>query len=155
MKITAERDPLAAAVAQAARALPKTGITPVLMGMRLDADSEGLTASAYDYEVSSQERVHADVDGEGTVVVPGKLLSEIVRSLPDRPVRLETDDSGRVAVRAGASLFTLHQLPAEEYPALPEFPPLAGTIGSATLCDAIAQTVIAAGKDDTLPHSPA
>src|SRR5207302_10396462 len=82
--------------------------------------------------------------------VSGKLLAEIVRSLPARPVTLTTDGA-RATLKCGSATFTLMLLPAEEYPTLPELPPLAGSVGSDALASAIGQVAIAAGRDDTLP----
>ena len=80
----------------------------------------------------------------------GRLLSEIVRSLPARPVDLTTDGT-RTTVKCGSATFTLMLLPLEEYPTLPDMPDTTGTIGADAFASAIHQVGIAAGKDDTLP----
>ena len=90
MKLQVERDPLAEAVAWTARALPARPTAPVLAGMRLQAGSE-LTLSTFDYEVSAQATIPVQADEPGTVLVSGRLLAEIVRSLPAKPVDLATD----------------------------------------------------------------
>ena len=149
MKLQVERDPLADAVAWTARALPARPTAPVLAGMRLDAGDE-LTLSTFDYEVSAQGSISVTADEPGTVLVPGKMLAEIVRSLPARPVDLSTDGS-RMTVKCGSATFTLTLLPAEEYPTLPAMPEATGTIGADTFASAISQVAIAAGRDDTLP----
>jgi DNA polymerase III subunit beta len=149
VKLQVERDQLAEAVAWTARALPARPTAPVLAGMRLHAGAE-LTLSTFDYEVSAQATVPVITDEEGTILVSGRLLAEIVRSLPARPVDLVTDGT-RATLKCGAATFTLVLLPEEEYPSLPEMPPLAGTVGSDALATAIGQVAIAAGRDDTLP----
>lgn len=149
MKLQVERDQLAEAVAWAARALPTRPTAPVLAGMRLHAGGE-LTLSTFDYEVSAQATVPVVTDEEGTVLVSGRLLAEIIRSLPARPVELVTDGS-RATLKCGTATFTLVLLPEEEYPTLPEMPPLAGSVGSDALATAIGQVATAAGRDDTLP----
>jgi DNA polymerase-3 subunit beta len=153
MKLQVERDHLADAVAWTARALPARPTAPVLAGMHLRAgagnDAE-LTLSTFDYEVSAVASVPVITDEEGIVVVSGKLMAEIVRSLPARPVTLTTDGA-RATLKCGSATFTLMLLPAEEYPTLPELPPLAGSVGSDALASAIGQVAIAAGRDDTLP----
>ena len=85
MKLQVERDHLADAVAWTARALPARPTAPVLAGMRLHAGAE-LTLSTFDYEVSAQATVPVITDEEGAVLVSGRLLAEIVRSLPAKPV---------------------------------------------------------------------
>ena len=89
-------------------------------------------------------------DEEGAVLVSGRLLAEIVRSLPARPVDLATDGT-RATLKCGSATFTLVLLPEEEYPTLPEMPPFAGSVGSDAMASAIGQVAIAAGRDDTLP----
>ena len=89
-------------------------------------------------------------DEPGTVLVSGRLLAEIVRSLPAKPVDLSTDGT-RMTVRCGSATFTLMLLPAEEYPTLPGMPDVTGTVGADTFASAISQVAIAAGRDDTLP----
>ena len=149
MKLQVERDPLAEAVAWTARALPARPTAPVLAGMRLQAGSE-LTLSTFDYEVSAQATIPVQADEPGTVLVSGRLLAEIVRSLPAKPVDLATDGS-RTTVRCGSATFTLLLLPAEEYPTLPDMPETTGTVGADAFSSAIGQVAIAAGRDDTLP----
>ena len=149
MKLQVERDPLAEAVAWTARALPARPTAPVLAGMRLQAGSE-LTLSTFDYEVSAQATIPVQADEPGTVLVSGRLLAEIVRSLPAKPVDLATDGS-RTTLRCGSATFTLMLLPAEEYPTLPDMPETTGTVGADTFSSAISQVAIAAGRDDTLP----
>jgi DNA polymerase III subunit beta len=149
VKFQVERDPLADAVAWTARALPARPTAPVLAGMRLQAGDE-LTLSTFDYEVSAQATIPVTADEPGTVLVSGRLLAEIVRSLPAKPVDLTTDGT-RTTVQCGSAKFTLMLLPAEEYPTLPGMPDTTGTVGADTFASSISQVAIAAGKDDTLP----
>jgi len=149
VKLQVERDPLAEAVAWAARALPARPTAPVLAGIRIQAASE-LTLSTFDYEVSARATIAAPADEPGTVLVSGRLLAEIVRSLPAKPVDLSTDGT-KMTVRCGNATFTLMLLPADEYPTLPEMPEVTGTVGADTFSSAISQVAIAAGRDDTLP----
>jgi DNA polymerase-3 subunit beta len=149
VKLQVERDQLAEAVAWTARALPARPTAPVLAGMRLQAGEE-LTLSTFDYEVSAVSSLPVITDEEGVIVVSGKLLAEIVRSLPAKPATLSTDGT-RATLKCGSATFTLMLLPAEEYPTLPELPSLAGSVGSDALSSAIGQVAIAAGRDDTLP----
>ena len=90
MRFMVERDTLAEAVAWVARSLPSRPVLPILSGLLLEAGSGGLTLSCFDYEVSARIRVDAEVAAPGTVLVPGRLLAEITRSLP--PLEVEFDD---------------------------------------------------------------
>ncbi|WP_030193309.1 DNA polymerase III subunit beta [Streptomyces sp. NRRL S-87] len=150
MKIRVERDVLAEAVAWAARSLPARPPVPVLAGLLLKAEEGSLSLSGFDYEVSARVSVEADVEEDGTVLVSGRLLADICRALPNRPVEISTDGV-RATVVCGSSRFTLHTLPVEEYPALPEMPGATGTVSGEVFASAAAQVAIAAGRDDTLP----
>ncbi len=149
MKIQVERDVLAEAVAWTARALPARPTVPVLAGMRLHAGPE-LTLSSFDYDVSAQARIPVTADEEGSALVSGRLLAEISRSLPSRPVQISSDGA-RAVLTCGSSTFTLLTMPEDEYPALPEMPPAAGSVGSGAFASAVSQSATAAGRDDTLP----
>jgi DNA polymerase III subunit beta len=85
-----------------------------------------------------------------SALVSGRLLAEISRSLPSRPVQIVADGA-RAVLTCGSSTFTLLTMPEDEYPALPEMPPAAGTIGSDAFATAVSQSATAAGRDDTLP----
>jgi DNA polymerase III subunit beta len=149
VKIRVDRDVLAEAVAWTARALPARPTVPVLAGMRLNAASE-LTLSSFDYDVSAQAVVPVEAEEEGSALVSGRLLAEISRSLPARPVQI-TSDGGKAVLTCGSATFTLLTMPEDEYPALPEMPESAGSVGSDAFASAVSQSAIAAGRDDTLP----
>jgi DNA polymerase-3 subunit beta len=149
MKFRVERDALADALAWVARALPSRPVVPVLSGLRLEA-GDGLTLSCFDYEVSATAHLDADVGESGAVLVPGRLLAEITRSLPALAVDFAADGDV-VNLTCGSAEFTVVQLPGEEYPAIPEPPSLAGTIDGGDLATAIGQVLPAASRDDSLP----
>jgi DNA polymerase III subunit beta len=149
VKIRVERDVLAEAVAWTARALPARPTVPVLAGMRLQASAE-LTLSSFDYDVSAQATVPVMAEEEGSTLVSGRLLAEICRSLPAKPVEI-TAEGGKAVLTCGSATFTLLTMPEEEYPALPEMPEAAGSVGSDAFASAVSQSAAAAGRDDTLP----
>jgi DNA polymerase III subunit beta len=149
MKFRVEHDALADAVAWVARALPSRPVVPVLSGLRLAA-ADGLTLSCFDYELAATAEVAAEVAEPGTALVPGRLLAEIVRSLPGQPAEFAADGD-MVSLTCGSAEFALVSLPLAEYPELPPTPPVAGTIDGGELAAAVAQVLPAASRDDTLP----
>jgi DNA polymerase III subunit beta len=149
VKIQVERDVLAEAVAWTARALPARPAVPVLAGIRLQAAGD-LTLSSFDYDVSAQATVPVSTEEDGDLLVSGRLLAEITRSLPARPVEISSDGS-RATLTCGSATFTLLTMPSEDYPSLPAMPPAAGSIGSDAFASAVSQSATAAGRDDTLP----
>ncbi|MFB9377203.1 DNA polymerase III subunit beta [Kineococcus gynurae] len=151
MELQVERDVLADAVAWAARALPSRPPVPVLAGVLLEAETDGvLRLSTFDYEVSARVEVPAEVRTGGSVLVSGRLLADISRSLPGKPVTLVLEGS-KVVVTCGASRFTLLTMPVEEYPTLPGLPEVAGTLAGDEFTAAVAQVTVAASRDETLP----
>ena len=151
MKIRVERDGLADAVAWVARSLPARPPVPVLGGVLLDATSEdALTISGFDYEVSAQVSTQAEIDTTGRTLVSGRLLADITKALPNRPVEMTVDGS-RVTITCGSSRFSLPTMPVEDYPELPRMPEHVGTIPGEVFSETVAQVAVAAGKDDTLP----
>src|SRR2546422_7014674 len=116
MKFTAERDAFADAVAWAARSLPSRPVIPVLAGMLVEAQSSGeVRLSGFDYEVSAEAAADAVVAEPGKVLVPGRLLADIVRALPAGPVEIATSGAETV-VTCGSVEFGLLTMPVEDYP---------------------------------------
>lgn len=150
MKIQIERDVLAEAVQWAARSLPTRPSVPILAGLLVRADSTGVTFSSFDYETSAQITVHGQVADEGEALISGRLLADISRSLPAKPVDISATDS-RMELVCGSARFTLQTLPVADYPTLPEMPEATGAVPSAAFAQAVAQVVVAAGRDELLP----
>jgi DNA polymerase-3 subunit beta len=159
VKFRVERDVLADAVAWTARALPIRPSAPVLAGLLIEAGSfedgsgsggDGLQLSTFDYETSARATLNADVSEEGRALVSGRLLADICRSLPNKPVDMVIDGP-KVTLTCGSARFSLQTMPVEDYPSLPQMPEARGTVPSELFSHAVAQAVTAAGRDDMLP----
>ena len=150
MKIRLERDVLAEAVQWAARSLPVRPSVPILAGLLVRADADGVTFSSFDYETSAKITVKGTVSDDGQALVSGRLLADIARSLPAKPVDITADDV-RVELVCGSARFTLQTLPVSDYPSLPSMPEASGTVPSDVFAQAVAQVVVAAGRDELLP----
>lgn len=151
VKLRVERDVLADAVTWTARSLPTRPPVPVLAGLLLEAGADGtLVLSGFDYEVSARVEVPADVAEPGQALVSGRLLADISRSFPDKPVDL-AQDGNRIVLTCGTSRFTLMTMPVDEYPARPDMPAEAGTVAAEVFTEAVAQVTVAASRDETLP----
>jgi DNA polymerase-3 subunit beta len=150
VRIRLERDVLAEAVQWAARSLPTRPSVPILAGLLIRATGDQVVLSSFDYETSAQITVPAHVEAEGVALVSGRLLAEIARSLPARPVDLVAE-ANKVELVCGSARFTLQTLPVEDYPSLPLMPEATGTIASDAFATAVGQVVVAAGRDELLP----
>ncbi len=150
MKFRLQRQEFAEAVAWTARSIPTRLPVPVLAGLLLQARDGQLQLSGFDYEVSTRCDLDIQLGEEGSAVVAGRLLAEITKALPAKPVDVElVGDS--VELTCGGAQFTLPTLPLEDYPRLPPMPELAGTIKAAEFATAVNRVSIAAGRDETLP----
>jgi DNA polymerase-3 subunit beta len=150
LKCRLVRDDFAEAVAWVARNLPSRPTVPVLAGVLLTGTEEGLTVSGFDYEVSAEVQVAAEIASTGSVLVSGRLLSDITKALPNKPVDL-TVEGTRVSITCGSARFSLPTMAVEDYPTLPALPEETGVIPSDLFSEAIGQVAVAAGRDDTLP----
>src|SRR6201991_4834458 len=150
MKFRVERDALADAVAWTAKSLPSRPSVPVLAGVMLRVADGRLQVSGFDYEVSSQVTVEVQADADGAALVSGRLLAEITKALPAKPVDIAAVGA-HLELVCGSARFTLPTMPVEDYPSLPEMPATAGTVDAAAFASAVAQVAIAAGRDETLP----
>ncbi len=119
MKFRCERDSLLEAVQFAMRAISSRATLPVLSGLRLQATAEGEVAiAATDLELTMESAFKAAVDEPGRIIVPGRLFSEMTRSLGAGQVSLAGSD-GEVEIGSGRGHFRVKSLVAEDYPALP------------------------------------
>lgn len=150
MKFQVERQLLADAVSWVARGLPQRPPMPVLAGILLVVDDDSLTVSSFDYEVSTQMKIDASVSTAGRTLVSGRLLADITKALPAKPVEISVEGS-RVLLRCGSSKFSLPSLPVEDYPALPKLPELAGSVDADEFARVVSTVAVAAGRDETLP----
>lgn len=150
MKFRVDRDVMTDAVLWASRTLPSKSTQPLLTGMHLVADRAGVTLTGSDADVSGRATITASVGEPGTVLVPGRLLTDIARSLPSAVIDFAVDGS-RVHITCGRSSFTLPTMPVAEYPAVASMPEISGTVEGSQLAAAIAQVAVAASRDETLP----
>ncbi|MGC5012574.1 DNA polymerase III subunit beta [Streptosporangium sp. DT93] len=160
MKLAIDPAVLADAVAWTAHALSPRPSVPVLAGLILTAEGDELTVAAFDYDTSRRITVGADVAEPGRVLLPGRVLAEVVKALPRQPVTLTlsgidghngVSSLNEVTITCGTAKFDLLTMPVDDYPTLPEPPAAVGTVNAHTLAAAVAQVAPAAGKDDTLP----
>lgn len=150
MKIRLERDVLAEAVQWAARSLPTRPSVPILAGLLVKASGNEVVMSSFDYETSAQITVPAQVSDDGVALVSGRLLADIARSMPNKPVEISSDET-RMELVCGTARFTLQTLPVADYPSLPKMPEATGVIPSEEFARAVSQVVVAAGRDELLP----
>jgi DNA polymerase-3 subunit beta len=149
MKFVANRDSLVDAVNWVSKSISSRPITTALLGIVIDVSDE-ITLSGSDLESSTKAVFKAEINQKGKVLVPGKLLAEISRSLPNKPITFNLEGT-KVLVSVASAKFTLPTLSLTEYPNLPQVPPSSGSLKSDLFTTAVNQVATAAGKDDSLP----
>lgn len=150
MRFQANRDVFSEAVSFAVKLLPQRTTLPILSGVLIEATETGLILSSFDYEVSAQTQIAADVEETGKVLVSGRLLADIASRLPNAPVRFSTNES-RITVSSGSATFTLLSMPVEEYPSIPKVGEQSGLVPAEEFAAAVAQVAVAASRDDVTP----
>src|SRR5215204_2958701 len=121
MKLTCSRDELSQKLAVVARAVSARTTVLVLGGILLRATDGKLNLAATDMELSLRTSLEAQVESDGLVVVPGRLLLELARLLPNAEVTLEHKvEEAAVEIRCGTATYRLHTYNAEDFPRLPE-----------------------------------
>ncbi len=150
MKFQANRDVFSEAVSFAVKLLPQRTTLPILSGVLIETTETGLLLSSFDYEVSAQTEIAAEIEEPGKILVSGRLLAEIASKLPNAPVQLSTEES-RIIVRSGSASFTLLSMPVEEYPSIPQVSGQSGLVPAEEFATAVAQVGVAASRDDVTP----
>jgi DNA polymerase III subunit beta len=152
LKLTTKREELVSKLSVVSRAVSTRAATQSLSGILITAGGNGIALRATDLEMGLETRLDAEVGEEGAVLLPGRLLSEISRSLPDAMVEIETRESERdVEIRCGGSSFHLRTLPAEDFPKFPEEDGEPLKIPAAALAATVDVVARAASRDDMRP----
>ena len=151
VRFEVNRDVFSEAVSFVVKLLPQRNPQPILAGILIEASADGLSLSAFDYEASARTLIEATVDDPGTILVHGRLLSEIANRLPNAPVTVRVDDDGGILLTCGSATFTLASMPVAEYPAIPEVTGESGLVPAEDFATAIAQVAFAASRDDVTP----
>jgi DNA polymerase-3 subunit beta len=150
MKFTLTADALSDAASFAARGLSQRPPVPILSGLLIEAVQGGLRISGFDYEKSARTQVAADVETPGTVLLQGRMFTDIIKKFGKKPVTIALDGN-RATLKAGAALFTMTAMPVAAFPDMPALPPVAGTVDGDVFAAAVGQVIGAASNDDALP----
>ena len=150
MKVEIDTAALADAVAWTSRVIDARPSNPILAGVKLEAIDGTLQFSAFNYEISARHHIEAGVDEAGSVLVQGKLLADITKSLRSEKTYLVTDGS-TLTITSGKSKFTLQLMPDTEYPDLPVVPAMLGQVDAPTFVQAVNQACVAVSREENRP----
>lgn len=152
MKFSCEKTILQEAVTTASRAVSNKSSIALLEGLLITADETGLTLCGYNLSMGIRVHIGASVSEPGNAVLNAKLLSDIIRKLPDDLVYIEVNSNAITTIKCGRAVFTLTSLSAEEFPQLPEVED--GNrlrLSQKTLKSMISRTIFAVSDNESKP----
>ena len=152
MKISCQRDELVAKLGVVSRAVSTRGAVQVLSGILVSVDDDKLTLAATDMEVSLRTTLTAEVEGDGAVVIPGKLFTDLARLLPYPEVTIEyRAEEGVAEVTSGSATYRLNTYAAEDFPRLPALEAQLHAIERAALLETVERVARSASRDESRP----
>jgi DNA polymerase III subunit beta len=153
LKATCSRDELTRALGVVSRGVSTRTTVQILAGILLQASEGSLDLAATDMELSLRTSLDAQVESDGSVVVPGRLLLELARLLPDSEVSIEHKlEEAAVEVRSGSATYRLHTYNAEDFPRLPDAAVAdRHEVDRETLLETVARVSRSASRDESRP----
>ncbi|NJN24052.1 MAG: DNA polymerase III subunit beta [Acaryochloridaceae cyanobacterium RL_2_7] len=149
MKLVCAQETLSAKLALLSRIVPNNPSHPVLANVLFHAADGRLGLTVFDLSVGMQVWMTADVQEEGSLTLPARLLNDIVSRLPNQDIEIETD-AVQVTLNCGTGQYQMQGLAADEFPALPslsDVDPI--TMDATTLLDGLQTTLFAASTDES------
>src|SRR6476661_6027373 len=155
MKIVCSQDQLLAKLQIAARGVSQRSTVQILSGILLNASGERIELSSTDMEISLRVPLEARVEEPGDVVLPGRLLLDIVRALPAADVTIaQPGGTGAAQIECGPSRYSLNTQNAEDFPQLPVPSGASFSVDRAAFVDTVSHVGRAASKDESRPALP-
>ncbi|MDF1510469.1 DNA polymerase III subunit beta [Robertmurraya sp. DFI.2.37] len=160
MRFIIQRDRLVQSVQDVMKAVTSRTTIPILTGIKIVADDEGVTLTGSDSDISIESFIPREEEGDeiveikqkGAIVLQAKFFSEIVKKLPTDFVEMEVQNQLQIVIRSGKSEFNLNGLDPDEYPRLPQVEEEdAFKIPTDLLKALIRQTVFAVSTSETRP----
>jgi DNA polymerase III subunit beta len=153
MKVTCSREEFVSRLGVVSRAVSTRSSVQILAGVLMEAAAGELRLAATDMELSLRTSLDAQVESDGSVVVPGRLLVDIARLLPDADVQIEHRlEAGVLAVTCGSASYRLHTYSAEDFPRLPDVDDTQiFTVDAEALLETVSQVSRSASRDESRP----
>lgn len=159
MKFTITRSTFIRTLNDVSRAITSKSTIPILSGLKLVLTDTGLTMTGSDADISIEATIDANredndlqVEAPGSIVLPARFFTEIVKRLPEKTMTVDVQDNFQTLITSGPAEFTINGLDANNYPRLPDVPAGAHlTIPASVLRQLITQTVMAVSTQETRP----
>ncbi|MGL6279081.1 MAG: DNA polymerase III subunit beta [Gaiella sp.] len=152
VEVTCTKDDLVAALAIVSRAVSTRGSVQVLSGVRIEAGAGSIELAATDMELSLRTRIEGTVEGDGALVVPGKLLADLARLLPADEVTITyRPEDGTAEIRSGAYTSRVNVFAAEDFPRLPSVEVPVQRVDAPALLTTVDRVSRSASRDESRP----
>jgi DNA polymerase III subunit beta len=152
LHVICQKAALSSALGVVSRAVSTRGAVQVLGGILLQAEPGRLSLAATDMEISIRASLEGEVEGNASVVVPGRLLTDLVRLLPSDSVTLAYEEGeGVLSITSGSHSSRLNVYSAEDFPRLPPIDVQLHEIDAAALLATIEKVGRAASRDESRP----
>ena len=122
MKFTIKKDLLLDALIKVSKAISTKNLIPVLAGVKFELKKKRLTLTASDNDITIQTSIDSlsdddfKIDNEGSIIIQGKYILDIVRKLPDKYINIEVIDELKILIYTENSEFNLNGISESEYP---------------------------------------
>ena len=158
MKLTIKKDLLLDGLNKVSKAISTKNLIPVLAGIKFDLKKKKLTLTASDNDITIQTVVTSTneddfrVEKEGSIIVSGKYILDIVRKLPDKYINIEVFDELKILVYTENSEFSLNGISEDEYPNINlDESKKKVTINNKVFKNIVNQTAFASSNEETKP----
>src|SRR6266850_1373996 len=153
LRITCSKDDLVQALGVVSRAVSTRTSVQILSGILLEPQGSELRVAATDMELSLRATLPAQIEGDGSIVLPGKTLADIARLLPADEVTIEHKPTESVVhLTSGSASYTLHTYNPEDFPRLPDLEAVSTfSVDRESLLETIGRVARAASRDESRP----
>src|SRR5262249_34909626 len=153
LRIKCSRDELGEKLGIVSRGVSARSSVQILSGILLKGRAGELELAATDMELSLRTGLSGEIEGDASVVVPGRLLVELIRLLPDQEVSIEyTQEENALRITSGSGEYRLRTYAVEDFPRLPETESAAlSTVEAEPFLETIARVTRAASRDESRP----
>lgn len=158
MKFTIKKDLLLDALIKVSKAISTKNLIPVLAGVKFELKKKRLTLTASDNDITIQTSIDSlsdddfKIDSEGSIIIQGKYILDIVRKLPDKYINIEVIDELKILIYTENSEFNLNGISESEYPNVGlEESKKKVNIKAGTLKSIVNQTAFATSTEESKP----
>ena len=157
MKLTIKKEYLLNALNKVSKAISTKNLIPVLAGIKFEVKKKRLILTASDNDITIQTMIEANdddfkIESEGSIIIQGKYILDIVRKLPDQYINIEVVDELKILIYTENSEFNLNGISESEYPNIGlEESKKKVHIKASIFKDIVNQTAFAASNEESKP----